>query len=83
MGKKRLEDCRTGRDFVSYAERNGGYVDHQTGSHAIVRAPGGGTVPVTMHNGDIPTGTRHSIMKRFKLLGLAVLILGSLIYLIP
>lgn len=66
-----LDHCKTGRDFVSYAEHHDGGVDHQCGSHAIVKGPTGGTCPVPMHPGDIPTGTRHSIMKRFVLIGLA------------
>lgn len=80
MGKKlTLGQCQTGRDFLRYSAQHGGVVDHYTGSHAIVRGPSGGTCPVPMHPGDIPTGTRYSIVKRFITIGLGVLaILGAL-----
>ena len=76
MAKKTLEQCKTGRDFIGYAEHRGGYVDRQCGSHAIVKAPSGGTCPVPVHPGEIPTGTRYSIIKRFITIGLAVMILS-------
>ena len=73
--KKTLEQCKTPQDFISYGEHRGGHIDRQCGSHAIMKAPSGGTCPVPIHNGDIPTGTRHSIIKRFILIGLGILII--------
>jgi predicted RNA binding protein YcfA (HicA-like mRNA interferase family) len=70
--KQNLDQLKSGKDFVRYAERHGGYVDHQTGSHAIVKGPSGGICPVPMHAKEIPTGTRHSILKMFAAIGLAV-----------
>ena len=73
MAKKTLQQCKSGNDFVAYAESHGGRVDHQTGSHAIVRGPNGGICPVPMHAHEIATGTRHSIIKLFAAIGLAAI----------
>jgi predicted RNA binding protein YcfA (HicA-like mRNA interferase family) len=79
MGKPALEQCRKGKEFIGYAERHGGYVDRQSGSHAIVKGPTGGTCPVPVHPGEIPTGTRRSIMKRFQMIGILIL-MGICLY---
>jgi predicted RNA binding protein YcfA (HicA-like mRNA interferase family) len=63
--------CKTSNELVAYARTHGGSVVRQTGSHAIVQGPSG-SCPVPMHNGDIPTGTRCSILKRFRAIGLVM-----------
>ena len=82
MGKKSLSDCKSGKDFIGYAEGHGGYVDRQVGSHAVVKSPSGGICPVPVHNGDLPTGTRRSIIKLFTAIGLAGLVLFALVNLV-
>lgn len=83
MSKHRtLDDCRSGKDFIGYAETHGGHVDRQVGSHAVVKSPSGGICPVPVHNGDLPTGTRRSIVKLFMAIGLAGMILVALFELI-
>jgi predicted RNA binding protein YcfA (HicA-like mRNA interferase family) len=72
MCKKTLDQCKTDRDFVGHAEHHGGYVDHQTGSHMIVKGPSGGICPVPVRHGEYPTGTRRSIKKMFIAIGLAL-----------
>jgi len=67
-----LSRCKTARELVRYAEKHGGYVDRQTGSHAIVKGPSGGICPVPMHAGELATGTRNSIIKTFRAIGLIV-----------
>lgn len=73
MGKPALEQCRKGKEFIGYAERHGGYVDRHSGGHAIVKGPTGATCPVPVHPGEIPTGTRQSIIKRFRVIGILIL----------
>jgi predicted RNA binding protein YcfA (HicA-like mRNA interferase family) len=70
--KKSLEQIKTSKDMIRYAEHHGGQVVRQTGSHAIVQGPSGGICPVPMHNGDLATGTCRSIKKMFLAIGLAV-----------
>ena len=79
---KNLKQCKTGKDFITYGEKHGGYVDRQTGSHAIMKAPGGGTCPVPMHNRELATGTRIAIQKQFIAIGLGILILSMLLWMI-
>jgi predicted RNA binding protein YcfA (HicA-like mRNA interferase family) len=56
--------CKTAGDFNSYLNRNGFREMRQTGSHRIYAGPdGNGRIIVPQHNGDIPTGTRGSIVK--------------------
>lgn len=70
-----LTRCKTARELVRYAERHGGYIDRQTGSHAIVKGPSGGICPVPMHAGELAGGTRRSIVKMFRAIGLVVVVL--------
>ena len=72
---KNLNQCKTGKDFIAYGEKHGGYIDRQNGSHAILKAPGGGTCPVPMHNRELATGTRFSIIKQMIAIGLGILII--------
>lgn len=68
------ERLRTGREFIAYAERRGCTVRH--GRHAYVTAPNGRGCPIPTHPGDLPTGTRRSILKMFAHMGLLALVLA-------
>jgi predicted RNA binding protein YcfA (HicA-like mRNA interferase family) len=65
MGKHRddVNQCKTARDFDRYITQHGGAFDRQCGSHAIYHTNGGAQIIVPQHNGDLPTGTRCSIIK--------------------
>jgi predicted RNA binding protein YcfA (HicA-like mRNA interferase family) len=67
-----LDQIKTSKEMLRYAEHHGGQVVRQSGSHAIVKGPSGGICPVPMHNGDLATGTRRSIAKMFLAIGLAL-----------
>jgi hypothetical protein len=68
--KDNINQCKTGVEIVNYAITHGGQVDHFTGDHAIVRGPTGGICPVPYARGDTPKGTKCSIFKRFKAIGI-------------
>lgn len=72
---KSINDCRTAADFDRVISRSGlNYSKRQNGSsHRIYRfTESGRSVPIPQHTGDLPTGTRHSIIKSLVLVGLAV-----------
>ncbi|MEW6651426.1 MAG: type II toxin-antitoxin system HicA family toxin [Chloroflexota bacterium] len=73
MAKKSLNECRTCKDF-DRAIRSGGvtYQERQNGSsHRVYKFTDKGvSVPIPQHRGDIPTGTRRSIVKMLTLVGL-------------
>lgn len=72
---KSINDCRTAADFDRVISRSGlDYSERQNGtSHRVYRfTDSGRSVPIPQHNGEIPTGTRHSIAKMLAMIGLAV-----------
>ncbi len=76
MGRKpSIHDCRTPRDF-DRAIRSSGvrYIERQNGSsHRVYKFPDKGvSVPIPQHGGELPSGTRHSIIKMLMLVGLSV-----------
>lgn len=73
MSKKRLDQCKSGEDFLSFASKRGAEVV-QGGRHAKVVTERG-VVAVPRHKGDLPTGTRRSILKSFLQLGLVMMFL--------
>jgi len=73
MAKKRLEQCRSGRDFVNYATSNGADVRNGKGSHHIVSTDNGSCV-VPLHNKDLGKGLRSKIIKTFVVIGLGILL---------
>ena len=77
MSKKRLDQCKSGEDFLSFASKRGAEVV-QGGRHAKVVTPRG-AVAVPRHKGDLPTGTRHSILKAFLQLGLTLLLMACVL----
>lgn len=77
MAKKpSIHDCRSAADFDRAICKSGvAFVERQNGtSHKIYKFPEQGlSVPIPQHNGEIPTGTRRSIVKRLLLIGLSVI----------
>lgn len=74
-----VRNCRTSSEFVRAVERQGGRVDNG-GRHYKVRGPeGNGCVPVPRHPGDLPTGTRCSIIKALVSLGFMVLAIACVV----
>jgi len=71
MGKKRLEKCRRGTDFVNYAARKGAEIRNGKGSHHIIKTELGMCV-VPVHNKDLGKGLRTKIFKTFVAIGLSI-----------
>ncbi len=71
MGKKRLDQCKSGKDFVNYASKKDDVIlTNGKGSHMKVYRPKRGGTIVPRHNKDLPTGTRRAIMKAFVAMGI-------------
>lgn len=69
---------RKGREFIDYAVRQG--CETRGGRHVFVRNPQNGRgCPVPNHPGDLPTGTRLSIIKSFVAMGIAIFIVACAI----
>lgn len=75
---KSLEQLRSGKEFLSYAERHGAEIRNGRGSHFVVVTDQGQCV-VPVHPGDLGKGLRHSIVKTFALIGLGLMPLACLI----
>lgn len=73
MAKKRLEQCRSGNDFIKYAEKAGADV-YGGGRHIKVKTAKGRTV-VPLHPGDLGKGLRFTLMKQFVALGIVIFLL--------
>jgi len=72
-GKKKLEDCRTGRDFNHYVVHDDRVREiRQNGSHLMVKGPLPGTAVFPNHAGDMATGTRRSVVKMLMAIGLGL-----------
>ena len=77
---RRSDDPATftrGREFVAYVER-AGCRTRQNGSHVIATGRNGQIVVIPCHNGDLPTGTRRSILRMLARMGLTVTALLAL-----
>jgi len=73
--KQTLDDCRSGKDFARYVEHHPAAHDiRQSGSHECVKGPKPGTAVFPVHDGDMPNGTRKSVIKMLILIGLGILI---------
>lgn len=72
MGKKKVEQLRTGKEFIAYAQSRGAEVRNGHGSHFVVSTDLGQTV-VPVHPGDLGKGLRCKIVKMFAVIGLALL----------
>ena len=79
--KKPLEKCRTEKDFDRHARRHPDFEGKVNGKGSHVKYYGPKGVAVTYHNGNkpYPKGTRRSIIRQFKAIGLLVLILGCML----
>lgn len=75
MSKKiSVTDCRNSRDFDRAIRQSGvDYQERQNGTSHKVYKFSGLSVPVPQHPGDIPTGTRRSIIKMLMAVGLTLL----------
>jgi len=78
MAKKRIEACRSGKDFLKFAQRAGADIRNGKGSHCVVRTERGSTV-VPVHNQDLGKGLRSKLIKTFVVIGLAVVPLVCLL----
>ena len=79
--KKPLEECRTQKDFDRHARRHPDFEGKANGKGSHIKYYGPRGVAVTYHNGNkpYPKGTRRSIIRQFKAIGLLVLILGCML----
>ena len=74
MGKRRLDQCRSGKDFLKYAERGGAEIRTGKGSHHIVKTDRGMCV-VPVHASDLGKGILSKIVKTFCAIGLGIVVL--------
>lgn len=56
----------TGREIIRIIKRRGCEVTPGKGSHRKVKCPGGCATVVSMHTGDIATGTLRDIVKKLE-----------------
>lgn len=86
MAKKRLEDCKTNRDFENYAkrkEREGKCTVSEGGNHTKVNVPGYRGTVISRGSREPSPGLRRSMIKQFIEIGLGVLVLfGPVLYMI-
>lgn len=52
------------REVLAKLERAGFIVRRRSGSHVVLRHPDGRQTYVSMHPGDVPTGTFRKILKQ-------------------
>jgi hypothetical protein len=88
MGKKRLDQCKTGPDFVGYARRTtrkrGGSVK-EIKAGVLVKGPPDGPAPDdcavihSNHPRELATGTRAALIKKLIALGLGLMVLAAII----
>lgn len=76
MSHKTLEQCKSGKDFISYATTHGATVRNGNGSHFMVTTERGGVVVPYHANNDLGTGLRHKIIKAFISIGILILLVG-------
>jgi len=74
MSKKRLDQCRTGRDFIKYADCKGAQIRTGKGSHHIVSTDKGACV-VPVHARDLSKGLLAKLVKTFCAIGLGLFLL--------
>jgi len=75
---KHLQQLRSGKEFIHYAQARGAEVRNGKGSHAVV-STAKGQIVVPAHNRDLGTGLRLKLVKTFVAIGLAVLALHALL----
>jgi predicted RNA binding protein YcfA (HicA-like mRNA interferase family) len=72
VAKKSLDACRSGSDFLSYAQHQGAEVRNGKGSHAVVSTDRGQTV-IPCHPGDLGKGLACKIRKQLALILLVLM----------
>jgi predicted RNA binding protein YcfA (HicA-like mRNA interferase family) len=55
------------REVLAKLQRAGFVVKRQSGSHVVLRHPGGRQTYVAMHPGDVPSGTFRAILRQAEL----------------
>ena len=71
-----LDECKSGRDFRQYVEHHPNLTsERQSGSHLCVKGTQPGTAVIPVHDGDMPNGTRRSVIKMLLLIGLGIFIM--------
>jgi hypothetical protein len=70
MTKKHLQDCRTGKDFMQYAQAKGAKTEFGKGDHCKIYGPHGQTVVPVVH--ELGKGLRHKVIKQLILIGIPV-----------
>jgi hypothetical protein len=75
-----VTDCKSGKDFAQYVNHHPQAREiRQNGSHLCVKGPNPGTAVIPVHNGDMPGGTRRSVVKMLILIGLGLIPLTCLV----
>lgn len=77
--KNSLQTCKSGKDFIGYAETHGATVSRQNGSHVVLSTDKGSVVVPYHANRDLGTGLRHKIIKAFVALGLALVFVACVL----
>ena len=76
---KSLKQCKSGKEFISYASTHGANVRNGHGSHFVVSTKKG-SVTVPVHgNSDLGTGLRCKIIKLLLAIGVTGLFVGWII----
>lgn len=73
MCKNQINQCRSGKDFIRYAEKHGAIVQPAAGSHFKIKTDNGMCI-VPCHNEDLGIGLRSKIIKLFLAIGLTIFI---------
>lgn len=68
MTKKRLDQCRTGKEFMQYAQTHGAKTEWGKGDHVKIFGPHGQTVVPVVH--ELGKGLRHKVIKQLLAIGL-------------
>lgn len=74
-----LTNCKSGRDFLGYAESHGASVRTGKGSHFMVTTSKGGVCVPYHASHDLGTGLRHKLVKAFISIGILVLFFACIL----
>jgi predicted RNA binding protein YcfA (HicA-like mRNA interferase family) len=69
---------KTARELITFVERQGCEL-RQSGSHVIATAANGQSCVIPVHHGQLPTGTRRSILRMFARMGLLAAAVGAVL----
>lgn len=73
MAKKRLEQCKSGKDFIKYASKAGADISNG-GRHIKIKTSHGTTFVPVHGNQDLGKGLNRAIKKQFALIGILLLL---------